>query len=166
MDINYQMALQQTQAILTTSGFRNPICSQINYHQKCLLVRENQRMARHCQLAETAQTMNNKSLHTTTDEQLLLDELEFFFETFLILIKFGKQNFKSIKPVLSHINYEEGVDEGQTLLTPSILFLVFSVLVCLLEGVLFLKKINQICFFEENMFFDLLIKCKCLKILV
>jgi len=110
--------------------------------------------------------MNNKSLHTTTDEQLLLDELEFFFETFLILIKFGKQHFKSIKPVLSHLNYEEGVDEGQTLLTPSILFLVFSVLVCLLEGVLFLKKINQICFFKENMFFDLLIKCKCLKILV
>ena len=165
MDISYQMALQQTQATLTTSGFRNPICSQINYHQKCLLVRENQRMARHYQLAEIAQMMNNNSLHTT-DEQLLLDELEFFFETFLILIKFGKHFHKSIKPIaLSYLN-EEGVDEGQTFLTSPILFLVFSVLVCLLERVLFLKKINQICLFEENMFFDLLIKCKCLKLLV
>ncbi len=157
-DKSYQMAAQQTLAKLTTSGFHSPIYNQINFHQKFHLVKEKQRMARHCQLAEIAQMMSNKSAESSSTSSSFYHYINIFANKNIFLNL--KSNFILIE--LDKLNLEKSTSII-SVHASNLLFLVFSLLTSLFKVIF--KQYNKRLIINTRNHFDILIKCKYLKIL-
>lgn len=173
LPLKYQMVAQEAEMMLTTNGFQKNTCKP-KLHQKLHHVLENQRMEMQLRLVEIAQTMNRHQQQLNLVSYLrkfYSKDNNYFFLSFfqhLLLIDADSLSTNSFSSFSITSLFDENSNniKSENDCEPSVLLLsfLFLLLSCIFNINWLQSTLIRMRLFNENN--NLLIKCKCLKILI